>query len=205
MGIIRGGMGGSREQLGGKAYALAELEAAGFAIPAWLAIPGDAVAGALAAGASDAAAMRRALEALDPAAVLGDEFAVAMKELRPGGESVAVRSSAVDEDSAEHSFAGQLDSYLFVEEPRLSEAVRAVWLSGFSERVIAYRRENGLPMPPPVPTVIVQQMVDAEVSGVAFGADPASGRAECGSGGGGVWVGNLARLGGGGCGYLSGG
>jgi phosphohistidine swiveling domain-containing protein len=87
-----------------------------------------------------------------------------------------VRSSASDEDSAQHSFAGQLDSFLFVRPEDVPEKVAAVWRSGFSERILAYRRENGLPLLPQPPAVLVQRMVNAEVSGVAFGADPVTGR-----------------------------
>src|SRR5213078_1024244 len=92
------------------------------------------------------------------------------------GAPVAVRSSASDEDGAQHSFAGQLDSFLFVAAPDVPAKVAAVWRSGFSERLLAYRREHNLtPMPRP-PTVLVQRMVQADVAGVAFGADPVSGR-----------------------------
>src|SRR5690606_37999037 len=87
----------------------------------------------------------------------------------------AVRSSAVDEDGTQHSFAGQLESFLFVPAEQVIRRVADVWRSGFSPRVLAYRREHGLPLPPQAPAVLVQRMIDAEVSGVAFAADPISG------------------------------
>jgi pyruvate,water dikinase len=87
-----------------------------------------------------------------------------------------VRSSAGDEDCAQHSFAGQLESFLFVEPAEVPEKVAAVWRSAFSERILAYRREHGLSVSPQPPAVLVQRMVDSEVSGVAFGADPVTGR-----------------------------
>jgi pyruvate,water dikinase len=100
----------------------------------------------------------------------------AVGRLSPGGELVAVRSSASDEDGTEHSFAGQLESFLNVAPPDVAERVRGVWLSGFSDRMLAYRREHGLsPLPRP-PAVLVQRMIAPRAAGVAFGADPVSGR-----------------------------
>lgn len=94
----------------------------------------------------------------------------------PEGELVVVRSSALDEDSVQHSFAGQLDSYLFVSAADVMKRVMDVWRSGFSERVLAYREEHGLPLLPSAPAVLVQRMIDSDVSGVAFAVDPVTGQ-----------------------------
>src|SRR5207302_1791211 len=91
-------------------------------------------------------------------------------------ELVAVRSSASDEDGVQHSFAGQLDSFLFVPAAEVPEKIAAVWRSGFSDRIVAYRREHSLCLVPRAPAVLIQRMVRADVSGVAFGADPVTGR-----------------------------
>ena len=139
--------------LGGKAGALASLAAARLPIPPWFAIAPDAC------GQGCEGEIRQAVAALCP------------EDVR-----VAVRSSAVEEDGAEHSFAGQFDSYLFVAAAEVPQKVEAVWRSGFSERILAYRRENGLDSAPRPPAVLVQRMIDADVAGVAFSADPVSGR-----------------------------
>ena len=144
--------------LGGKAGALARLGAAKVPIPEWFVVTP-------AAYAKDGVS-----------AELAAEIAVAVREVAPGAEFFAVRSSALDEDGAEHSFAGQLDSFLFVPPERISEKVAAVWRSGFSERILAYRKERGLAGEPQPPAVLVQRMIDAETAGVAFSADPVSGR-----------------------------
>src|SRR5262249_27419683 len=115
------------------------------------------------------------VEQVRPDAPLRAKIAAALAELCPNGETVAVRSSASDEDGAQHSFAGQLDSFLFVPPAEVAGRVADVWRSGFGERVVAYRREHGLPLLPRAPAVLVQRMVDAAVAGVAFGADPVSG------------------------------
>jgi len=145
--------------LGGKGHALARLGEAGFRIPEWFAVLPQACGAGF---------------ALNPQA--RSEIEAALKELCPDGELVAVRSSASDEDGPDCSFAGQLESYLSVSHAAVAEKVVAVWKSGFSERVHAYRRERGLVAIPQTPTVIVQRMIRPEAAGVAFGADPVSGR-----------------------------
>ena len=85
------------------------------------------------------------------------------------GRLLAVRSSAVGEDGREASFAGQFDSVLGVRAEGIEEAVLRVWASAAGERALAYGAG------PPEMAVIIQEMVDAEVAGVAFGLDPVSG------------------------------
>jgi pyruvate,water dikinase len=127
-------------------------------------------------GAANAAELTRALEGISLAPAIARQLADAVGRLVPDGELVAVRSSASDEDGVAHSFAGQLESFLNVSAADVLDKVCAVWRSGFSERIVAYRREHGLsPLPHP-PAVLVQRMVSPRAAGVAFGADPVSGR-----------------------------
>ena len=94
-----------------------------------------------------------------------------------GGGRVAVRSSATAEDLAEASFAGQYDSFLNVEgDVALLDAVTACWASAFSERSIVSRQRLGMGQDAVAMAVVVQEMVDAEVSGVAFTRHPLEGR-----------------------------
>jgi pyruvate,water dikinase len=169
--------------LGGKARALAALRPADLPIPGWFVVRPEAFRDSLTnrqhralEGTPDAAALNEALATLQPSPAVVAELAGAIKELALDGGLMAVRSSASDEDGAQHSFAGQLDSFLFVPAEEVAAKVAAVWRSGFGERLLAYRREHNLsPMPQP-PTVLVQRMVWADAAGVAFGADPVSGR-----------------------------
>jgi len=92
------------------------------------------------------------------------------------GPTEAVRSSALEEDMIQHSFAGQLESFLFVSPSDVPHKVAEVWRSGFSERVLTYRRAHGLALIPQAPAVLIQRMVNADVAGVAFSADPVTGR-----------------------------
>lgn len=95
------------------------------------------------------------------------------------GPSVAVRSSAVDEDGRAASFAGQYETYLNrVGAEQVAGAVRDCWASMRSERVREYRRRYGLPVDQGRLAVLVQQLVPADVSAVMFSADPVSGNRE---------------------------
>ncbi len=106
--------------------------------------------------------------ALEPA--LAEALACVWRS-RWADRALAVRSSAVGEDSARHSFAGQLDSYLHIEDlPALESAVRATWASLYSLRVLLYARHHDLR--PGRMGVIVQPQVAARVSGVLFTRDP---------------------------------
>lgn len=164
---------------GGKARSLHALLRAGLPVPPWFAIlppddlpsPGD--------GAGPAAGDRQSSGGRLLPDGLREELRTAIARLCPDGLPVAVRSSATDEDGTAHSFAGQFESFLDVDsrdESAVAAAVAGVWRSGCSERVVAYRREHGLPDNPRPPAVIVQRMVRADAAGVAFSADPVSGR-----------------------------
>jgi phosphohistidine swiveling domain-containing protein len=180
--ILRGDSTDVRQPLGGKARGLAALRPAGLPIPAWIALTPDALHESLSPDqrqalrvADNAAALVAALEQVQPSPTVMAELQAALGELCPAGEQVAVRSSAADEDGVKESFAGQLDSFLCVPPGEVAEKVAAVWRSGFSARVLAYRRERGLAPVPQAPAVLIQRMIHADAAGVAFGADPVTG------------------------------
>ena len=135
-------------RLGGKGAALAWLGALGFEIPAWFAVPGDA-------------------------AWTREELTGAIERL--GSGPFAVRSSGSTEDGAAHSFAGQFSSFLNVPAADVGRRISDVRASARSEAVLGYCREHGLAAPGK-PAVLVQRMVAARFAGVAFSADPVSGR-----------------------------
>ena len=130
---------------GGKAAALSRL-AGDFRVP-----PGFVVAGDLAdADVSDAYA-------------------------RLGAPSVAVRSSAIDEDGLDHSFAGVHETFLNIScAEALVEAIRRCREAARSDRALEYRRVRGL-SPGAQIAVLVQELVNADVSAVAFTANPITG------------------------------
>ena len=107
-----------------------------------------------------------------------DEIVDAYRALskRDGVEqaSVAVRSSATSEDTAQYSFAGMFESFLNVRSSgEVLRRVKDCWASAFGARVLFYRVKQGLTGDGLV-AVVVQRMVDSEKSGVMFTVDPAT-------------------------------
>lgn len=88
---------------------------------------------------------------------------------------VAVRSSATAEDLPEASFAGQQETYLNVvgKEPLIS-AIKKCFASLYSTRAVAYRKQSNFDTIKVSLAVVIQKMVESEVSGVLFTADPVS-------------------------------
>ena len=165
---------------GGKSASLGELLAAEIPVPPGFALStaayasfaaDDAVAAAIADGAADAigAAMRGVAMPGD----VRDEIARAYASI--GEPPVAVRSSAIGEDSAEATFAGQQETFLWVRGvEQVCEAVRDCWISLYSPTAVAYRARLGRDRAAAM-GVTVQEMVDAEISGVMFTCNPVSG------------------------------
>jgi pyruvate,water dikinase len=144
---------------GGKAAQLAAAIRAGLPVPGGMALP----VGFVEAVATDQPDAIRKLE----------ESCVTLDG------PVAVRSSAVGEDSETASFAGQHLTCLNVRPslPTLADAVRAIWRSAHSESALAYRQRLGLPSHPRV-GVVVQELVVADCAGVLFTRNPSNGADE---------------------------
>ncbi len=90
--------------------------------------------------------------------------------------SFAVRSSALSEDSAAASFAGEFETLLNMRlDEDIHEAVKTVYRSRNSERVREYSRVKGENGTEEI-AVIVQRLVKADSSGVLFTANPVTGQ-----------------------------
>ncbi|MBU1202904.1 hypothetical protein KKH39_02590 [Patescibacteria group bacterium] len=89
-----------------------------------------------------------------------------------GAKFVAVRSSATAEDSSIASWAGELESYLNTTEKDLLNKVKMCWSSLFTPRAIFYRFEKGLQDSKVSVAVVIQKMVQSEVSGITFTVHP---------------------------------
>lgn len=177
----------SRRQAGGKGHNLYLMSKRGLPVPEWQVIPASAMDDYLLShglhseiesltekGSDYKLAEERILELFKK-----NEFTAVMKEQLIAlyksfnGAVLAVRSSALDEDSAGHSFAGQLSTLLYIQSEReFLNAIRECWASGYSERGLIYRKENQLTMKSIKVAVVVQEMIDPDVSGVLFTADP---------------------------------
>jgi pyruvate, water dikinase len=183
------------ERFGGKSTSLGELMAAEIPVPPGFAISTSAFHAFLAAGglepriadaiasvkADDVATVQAAAEAIRAAVcatgvpdAVRAEIAAAYGELG-ADEPVAVRSSAVGEDSGEATFAGQQETYLWVRgADAVVDAVRDCWASTFSAPAMSYRAKMAAGRQPEM-GVTVQRMVDAAVSGVMFTCNPVTG------------------------------
>ena len=85
---------------------------------------------------------------------------------------VAVRSSATAEDSTIASWAGELESYLYITRGNLIEHVKLCWASLYTPRAIFYRVQNNMTWKEIAVAVIIQKMVNSNVSGVCFTVNP---------------------------------
>lgn len=142
-------------RFGGKAATLSQAQAAGLPVPDGMAL--DA--------------------ALVDAIVAGETAAMAaLEEVKRRLEGLlAVRSSAIGEDSAEQSFAGQHETHLGVDSfATLEQAVRRIFASARAPAALAYRARRGIHGEPRM-AVLVQKLVPARTAGVLFTRDPVSG------------------------------
>jgi pyruvate,water dikinase len=143
---------------GSKAVGLGQAARAGLPLPPGIALSGPVVE-AVASGHAPA------IEQVDALA-------------RPLGGPLAVRSSAVDEDGAEASFAGQHLTLLNVPTcDDLPDALREIWWSANSDSAITYRQRVGLFTRPSV-GVVVMSLLDPETAGVMFTRNPITGADE---------------------------
>jgi SAM-dependent methyltransferase len=175
-------------RFGGKAATLSLLRAADFRVPAGAVLAATeylrfvcGIAGERAADQSfgDWSATVRAaiLAAPMPAAVLA-ELGRAVDALSHDG-ALIVRSSAVGEDTAANSFAGQLDSISDVSAANLEDAVRSVWASAWGARAVTYREHRGLEAVDDLPVaVLIQPFIEPDLAGVHFTTAPAPGAGE---------------------------
>ena len=92
------------------------------------------------------------------------------------GTPVAVRSSALGEDSAQVSFAGIHESYVnIMGTENILKHAKLVWASLWSDAAILYRKELGLDLEKSVMAVVIQEFVPGDCSGVFFGKNPMDG------------------------------
>ncbi len=187
-------------KVGGKGANLGELTRAGFNVPSGFCVTTSAFSRFLAAANEDiylrlanvpgddlkklrhvGGAVRAHLESVALPAEVEDAVVSAWSELGKD-HAYAVRSSATAEDLPYASFAGQQDSYLNVRgKEALLANVKACFISLFTDRAILYRVQNGFDHRQVALAVVVQRMVQPDVAGILFTADPISGRRDIAS------------------------
>jgi pyruvate,water dikinase len=188
-GIFSAAAGGSPDprQVGNKAMNLWRLARAGLQVPRWFVISSRTFLSLLEGEFLD---LSRMLEIHGPSQARG----IFEKQFRAGGrrqletmvheelnrgyagvQLFAVRSSAIDEDARGTSFAGLLESFLFVRREDLPDKIIRCVGSALSEGAVTYRKARGLPVHGLGVAVIVQEMIESAKSGVLFTRDPVSG------------------------------
>ena len=183
--------------VGGKGRSLAKLAAAGLPVPdgfllstsaykdfveanelqeSILELAADVTPQETASLESASASIQSLFEAASLPSEIAASIAQAYAELGEDEPAVAVRSSATAEDLPDLSFAGQQDTFLNVRgEAAVLEAIRRCWASLWTARAIGYRDQMEIDQRAVAMGVVVQVMVPAEVSGILFTANPASG------------------------------
>lgn len=187
-----------REQVGGKAFSLAILSQIGMNVPDALCVKTEAYNRCVSlAGLRERILLEvnrknfqemRWEEMWDASLRIRNMFLKTpvppeiAKELRSTieekfkGKAVVVRSSAPGEDSAQASFAGLHESYVNIQGTEaILEPLRLVWASLWSDAALLYRQELGLDIEKSAMAVLIQEIINGERSGVAFGKNPNDG------------------------------
>ena len=187
----------SLEVVGGKGRSLSRMARTGFAVPDGFIATANAyrtfvddndlrtkildlarpeVMQGRASFASAASSIQALFSDAEVADELAAEIAQAYEALGGDSPAVAVRSSANAEDLPDLSFAGQQETYLNVTGAQaVVAAVKDCWSSLWTERAMAYRHQNDIDQDSVAMAVVAQVMVPAEVSGILFTANPATG------------------------------
>ena len=186
----------SPDLLGGKAANLAWMTREGFAVPAWWVITtaafsqllnenglADFVENALSgfSASSDLSQLEpiaAEIRAKILAATIPKSLAIELEDYFGALTNTyfAVRSSVLGEDAQGASFAGQMDSYLFQRGLNaIKESLLQVCASAFNTRALHYRLSKNIALTDIRAAVIVQEMIEGEVSGVMFTAHPTTG------------------------------
>ncbi len=187
--------------VGGKFSSLAELRKDGFAVPPAFAVTTAAFERFMAASGLESLArevlidldrndlaaveaassrMHEEIEAKplsdEVAAQIAEAYAQLCADADEANVPVAVRSSGVAEDLAGASFAGQYDTYLWVQGAEaVLQHIRMCWMGIFGAQVLTYHPDPDTPYATSGMAVVVQKMVDAQAAGVMFTIDPVTG------------------------------
>lgn len=185
----------TKDQVGGKALALAALTGAGFQVPAFCCVVAGAYREYLARTGLGVRIFfelqRKPFEEMrweeiwDAALRIRNLFLQTAippdleGRLRPelerafGNRPVVVRSSGIGEDSAGVSFAGLHESFVNLRgTDEMLKHIRLVWASLWSDRALLYRRELGLTIEGSAMPVVIQELIGGERSGVVFSQNP---------------------------------
>lgn len=175
----------NQKQIGGKAYNLAHLSKLKLNVPKWIALPASCFDDFIYEHRDEyfhlldnySEANRKKIVKLIRETEFSDDtkqkISAEIAKNFDIEDLLSIRSSATDEDGAKHSFAGMLESYLYVKQNAdIFSYIKKCYVSCFSERAMTYRRQNGLINHKISVAVIVQKMIDPDYAGVMFTTNP---------------------------------
>ena len=164
---------------GGKVKGLYELGKQGFLVPEWFGISPDIFYDNIMEDISSSNDKNEIIKLIEEFSFREGSSMIqeAVKKLGTA-DYYAVRSSARAEDSEKFSFAGQLDSFLYVKKEDIEFYIKKVWKSMFSDHIYEYAKNNNIDIKYELPFVIIQRMIDSESAGVAFSKNPVNGNDE---------------------------
>lgn len=141
---------------GAKAFHLAKMKKAGFTIPDGFVVSSQAFG-------------EFYLTNTPVSEQLKEEISIALDKV--GAKRFMVRSSAIGEDGAEASFAGQLESFQCTNNINdIVEKLRQCWASYSKDNVKAYESKSGKKLAGM--GVVIQKLIEAEYSGILFTRNP---------------------------------
>ena len=158
----------TKQRVGGKAFNLFQLLDLNIVVPKFVVIPNTA--------------LQHILQTVNPNNIeqitsrissfqFSDDHFMDLLDYFEKDILFAVRSSGIDEDGKEKSYAGQFETKLCVPFAELGNAVKQIWLSAYSDRIKIYQKSNSFSQIGNI-AVIIQEMIQAETAGVAFGINP---------------------------------
>ncbi|MDO4220473.1 MAG: PEP/pyruvate-binding domain-containing protein, partial [Candidatus Saccharibacteria bacterium] len=173
------------KQIGGKAYNLAHLSSTSVEVPAWFALTSSCFNDFIydhrdeyikllnKYSEENRKKIIKLIEKTEFSEEAKSKILKTIKKTFAKEDLLSIRSSATDEDGKNHSFAGMLESYLYIKQnDDIFSYIKKCYISCFSERAMKYREENGLINPKISIAVIIQKMIHPDYAGVMFTTNP---------------------------------
>ena len=180
----------SSKKAGNKAFALSEMKRSGINIPEGFVLDSDIYSEIIkesgqnekiesllsSLNLDNIEEVSKKLSSISDKLIISDSVFSELKKFIDNDKKYAVRSSGIKEDLEGFSFAGQYESFINVTGyDNIKDAIKKCYSSMFSKTVLSYLLNNKINAENLKMAVIIQEMVDSEISGVAFTVNPISG------------------------------
>ena len=172
-------------QIGGKAYSLAQMQNMNINIPKWIAVTADCFLDFLYESHDEYFRLINDFNEENRQKIVkiieATHFSESTKQLIRNEMAktfspmalVSVRSSAIDEDTTSHVFAGLLDTFLYQkQDDDIFECIKKCYISCFSSRAMEYRAKHKMITPHIRMAVIIQEMISPDYAGIIYTSHP---------------------------------